>query len=99
MTDVDKQALPEEIGVVYKIPVSELKPHPLNPYHVRDDDAMQELSASIQKHGVLVPIIARKQEDGFELIAGHRRQHAAELIGLDTVPVPLKKIIVTRFEF
>lgn len=87
MTDADKQALPEEIGVVYKIPVSELKPHPLNPYHVRDDEAMQELSASIQKHGVLVPIIARKQEDGFELIAGHRRQHAAELIGLDTVPV------------
>ena len=87
MTDADKQALPEEIGVVYKIPVSELKPHPLNPYHVRDDEAMQELSASIQKHGVLVPIIARKQETGFELIAGHRRQHAAELIGLDTVPV------------
>ena len=87
VTDADKQALPEEIGVVYKIPVSELKPHPLNPYHVRDDEAMQELSASIQKHGVLVPIIARKQGDGFELIAGHRRQHAAELIGLDTVPV------------
>ena len=44
VTDADKQALPEEIGVVYKIPVSELKPHPLNPYHVRDDEAFGERS-------------------------------------------------------
>lgn len=81
------QELAEEIGVVYKIPVSELKPHPLNPYHVRDDDAMMELAASIQKHGVLVPVIARKKEDGFELIAGHRRQHAAQIIGMENLPV------------
>lgn len=81
------QELAEEIGIVYKIPVSELKPHPLNPYHVRDDNAMMELAASIQKHGVLVPVIARKKEDGLELIAGHRRQHAAQIIGMDTLPV------------
>ena len=77
----------EEIGVVYRIPVSDLQPHPLNPYQVRDDDAMQELASSIQKHGVLVPVIARKKEDGFELIAGHRRQHAAQLAGMDSIPV------------
>lgn len=92
MTDIEKQqefkaTAPEEIGVVYKIPVSDLKPHPLNPYHVRDDDAMQELASSIQKHGVLVPVIARKKDDGLELIAGHRRQHAAQKIGLDSIPV------------
>ena len=87
MTDMVNQNTPEEIGVVYRIPVSELKPHPLNPYHVRDDEAMQELAASIQKHGVLVPVIARRKDDGFELIAGHRRQHAARRIGMEAIPV------------
>ena len=87
VTDEKKQTAPEEIGIVYKIPVTDLKPHPLNPYHVRDDEAMRELAASIQKHGVLVPIIARHKDDGLELIAGHRRQHAAQKAGLDTVPV------------
>ena len=87
MTEKKRQPAPEEIGVVYKIPVNDLSPHPLNPYHVRDDEAMQELAASIQKHGILVPIIARQKDDGFELIAGHRRQHAARHVGLETVPV------------
>ena len=87
MTDVVNQNTPEEIGVVYRIPVSEIKPHPMNPYHVRDDEAMQELAASIQKHGVLVPVIARRKDDGFELIAGHRRQHAAQRIGMEAIPV------------
>ena len=77
----------EKIGIVYKIPVSDLKPHPLNPYQVRDDEAMQELALSIQKHGVLVPVIARKKDDGFELIAGHRRQHAAQMVGMEAIPV------------
>ena len=87
MTDMVNQNTPEEIGVVYRIPVSEIKPHPMNPYHVRDDEAMQELAASIQKHGVLVPVIARRKDDGFELIAGHRRQHAAQRIGMEAIPV------------
>ena len=87
MTEKKRQPAPEEIGVVYKIPVNDLNPHPLNPYRVRDDEAMQELAASIQKHGILVPIIARQKDDGFELIAGHRRQHAARQAGLETVPV------------
>lgn len=78
---------PEEIGIVYKIPVKELIPHPLNPYHVRDDDAMMELASSIEKHGILVPVIARHTDSGYELIAGHRRQHAAQLIGMDSIPV------------
>lgn len=77
----------EEIGVVYKLPVADLQPHPLNPYQVRDDAAMEELTASIQKHGVLVPVIARKKDEGFELIAGHRRQHASQRIGMETIPV------------
>lgn len=79
--------VPETIGVVYKLPVSDLKPHPLNPYYVRDDEAMAELADSIQRHGILVPVIARERDGGYELISGHRRQHAAQMVGLDSIPV------------
>ena len=77
----------EELGVVYRIPIAELNPHPLNPYRVKNDEKMQELSASIGKYGVLIPVIARKKDDGYELIAGHRRHFAAQQAGLDHIPV------------
>lgn len=77
----------EELGVVYKIPTTELKPHPLNPYHVKNDAATQELIQSIQKNGVLVPVIARKTPDGYQLIAGHRRHFAAIEAKLEHIPV------------
>lgn len=77
----------EELGVVYRIPIAELNPHPLNPYRVKNDEKMQELSASIEKYGVLIPVIARKKDDGYELIAGHRRHFAAQQAGLDHIPV------------
>ena len=77
----------EELGVVYRIPIAELNPHPLNPYRVKNDEKMQELSASIEKYGVLIPVIARKKDDGYELIAGHRRHFAAQQVGLDHIPV------------
>lgn len=77
----------EELGVVYQIPIAELNPHPLNPYRVKNDEKMQELSASIEKYGVLIPVIARKKDDGYELIAGHRRHFAAQQAGLDHIPV------------
>ena len=77
----------EELGVVYKIPISDLKPHPLNPYHIKNDEATQELIQSIQKNGVLVPLIARKVDDGYQLIAGHRRRFAALEAKLEHIPV------------
>ena len=76
-----------EVGVIYRIPIADLKPHPQNPYHVKNDEMMQELSASISKYGVLVPVIARRTDDGYELIAGHRRHFAARQAGLDHIPV------------
>ena len=76
-----------EVGVIYRIPIADLKPHPQNPYHVKNDEMMQELSASIGKYGVLVPVIARRTDDGYELIAGHRRHFAARQAGLDHIPV------------
>ena len=70
---------PEKIGSVLRVPLSQLHPHPQNPFAVRDDSAMQELKESVSQNGVLVPAIARpRAEGGYELIAGHRRKYACE---------------------
>ena len=79
---------PEKIGSVLRVPLSQLHPHPQNPFAVRDDPAMQELKESVSQNGVLVPAIARPRvEGGYELIAGHRRKYACELAGQDSMPV------------
>ncbi len=76
------------VGVIYQIPLSELHPHPQNPFAIRDDPPMRELTESVQKSGVLVPAIVRPREaGGYEIIAGHRRKHACEQSGLDSMPV------------
>ena len=88
MPEAANHQQPETMGVIYRMPTSELHPHPDNPFGVRDDPEMQELVDSVQKFGVLVPAIARPRPDGgFELISGHRRKHASELAGLDFMPV------------
>ncbi len=79
---------PETMGVIYRLQLSQLHPHPQNPFSIRDDQAMLDLIQSVQSHGVLVPAIARHRPDGeYEIIAGHRRKHASELAGLDFMPV------------
>ena len=79
---------PETMGVIYRLQLSQLHPHPQNPFSIRDDQAMLDLIQSVQSHGVLVPAIARPRPDGeYEIIAGHRRKHASELAGLDYMPV------------
>ena len=79
---------PETMGVIYRLQIKELHPHPQNPFAVRDDPEMLALKESVSKHGVLVPAIARpRSEGGYELIAGHRRKHASELAGIDFMPV------------
>ena len=76
------------MGEIYRIKIDELHPHPENPFGIRDDPSMMELVESVKQFGVLVPAIARPREDGsYELIAGHRRQKACELAGLDSMPV------------
>ena len=73
---------------VSKIRHDQLHPHPLSPFGIRDDPSMMELVESVKQFGVLVPAIARPRGDGgYELIAGHRRQKACELAGLDSMPV------------
>ena len=79
---------PETMGVIYRLQLPQLHPHPQNPFSIRDDQAMLDLIQSVQSHGVLVPAIARPRPDGeYEIIAGHRRKHASELAGLDFMPV------------
>ena len=78
---------------VREIPLSELHPFKNHPFQVRDDDSMKETAESIKKYGVLVPAIARPRADGgYELIAGHRRRHACELAGKETMPVIVRNL-------
>ncbi len=72
---------------VVEIPLSELHPFKDHPFKVKDDDAMMETADSIRQYGVLVPAIVRPDADGgYELVAGHRRHHASELAGKETLP-------------
>lgn len=78
---------------VQNIPLSELHPFPDHPFSVKDDDSMKETVESVKEYGVLVPAIARPRESGgYELVAGHRRKHACELAGLDTMPVIVRDL-------
>jgi len=78
---------------VQQIPIGELFPFKEHPFKVLDDEAMQRTVESVAQYGVLAPLIARSRpEGGYEIISGHRRQHAAELAGLDTLPVIVREM-------
>lgn len=78
---------------VQEIPLSELHPFKGHPFKVLDDDAMQKTVESITQFGVMTPAIARpRPEGGYELIAGHRRHHASELAGKETMPVIVRNM-------
>lgn len=84
-TNDQKQVFPTNI---IQLPTEELFAYPENPYRVRDDPAMEDLAESVKDFGVLVPGIVRSREEGgYELISGHRRKRACELVGLDSMPV------------
>ncbi len=71
---------------IYEIPIDEIDPFPDHPFKVRDDEDMQNLVESIRTQGVITPCMVRKKDDGrYELISGHRRKRACELIGMDTL--------------
>ena len=78
---------------VQQIPIEELFPFKEHPFKVLDDEAMQRTVESVAQYGVLAPLIARpRPEGGYEIISGHRRQHAAEIAGLDTLPVIVREM-------
>ena len=89
-TEQDRTApVTEEIR---SVPLSQLHPFKDHPFKVLDDDAMSETVESVKQIGVVVPLIARPTEDGYEIVSGHRRHHAAELAGLETVPVIVREM-------
>ena len=78
---------------VQQIPIGELFPFKNHPFKVLDDESMQRTVESVEQYGVLSPLIARpRPEGGSEIISGHRRQHAAQLAGLDALPVIVRQM-------
>lgn len=90
---------------VVEIPLSELHPFKDHPFKVKDDEAMMETADSIRQYGVLVPAIVRPDANGgYELVAGHRRHHASELAGKETLPCIVREPIkdfrrVKRYQY
>ena len=83
----------EQREQVQQIPIDALHPFTNHPFKVLDDEAMTRTVESIAQYGVLAPLIARpRPEGGYEIISGHRRQHAAQLAGLDTLPVIVRNM-------
>ena len=84
----------EQREQVQQIPIDALHPFTNHPFKVLDDEAMTRTVESIAQYGVLAPLIARPRSDGdgYEIISGHRRKHAAELAHLDTVPVIVRNM-------
>ena len=83
----------EQREQVQQIPIGELFPFKNHPFKVLDDDSMSDTVESVKQYGVLSPLIARSRpKGGYEIISGHRRQHAAELAGLETLPVIVRQM-------
>ena len=94
LTSYDDIFGPEETYErVQEIPLAELHPFKNHPFKVIDDEAMLRTVESVARYGVLAPAIARPRvEGGYELVAGHRRHHASELAGMDTMPVIVREL-------
>ena len=90
-SEADRQR--ESGDLVTEVPLAELHPFVNHPFEVRDDEDMQKLVESIKENGVLTNLtVRRRAEGGYEIISGHRRFHAAQLAGLDTIKVQVRDI-------
>ena len=102
-SEVDRQR--ESGDLVTEVPLSELHPFVGHPFEVRDDEDMQKLVDSIRENGVLTNLtVRRRAEGGYEIISGHRRFHAAQRAGLDSVKVQVREIdddqaIISRIDY
>ena len=78
---------------VRSIPIEQIGDFPDHPFKIQDDEQMQKLIESIQKYGVITPVVARKiGEEQYELISGHRRKHACKILGIDRLPVIVRDL-------
>ena len=75
---------------IVELPLSELRPNPYQPRKIFDDDALNELAASIKEHGVFQPIIVKKTIKGYDIVAGERRYRASKKLGLEKIPAIIK---------
>lgn len=83
----------EQTGQVLEVSIRDLFPFQNHPFKVLDDDKMLQTVDSIRENGILVPIMVRNRlKGGYEVISGHRRKHAAEIVGLETVPVIIRDL-------
>lgn len=83
----DAQRTENRLPKIYDLPIAEIDNFPEHPFYVKDDDEMKNLVESIRDVGVLTPILVREKDDGrYELVSGHRRKHACELLGMETIP-------------
>ena len=94
MFSTEENRQEEQREQVQQIPIDALHPFTNHPFKVLDDEAMTRTVESIAQYGVLAPLIARQRPDGdgYEIISGHRRQYAAKLAGLDTLPVIVRQM-------
>ena len=97
----EEQRQEEKREQVQQIPIDELHPFTNHPFKVVDDEAMTRTVESIAQFGVLAPLIARPRPDGdgYEIISGHRRQYAAKLAGLETLPVIVRDMMMMPLQF
>lgn len=78
---------------IYDIPLSEIDEFPDHPFHVRMDEDMDRLVESIRERGIITPVMLRQKEDGrYEMISGHRRKKACELIGMETIKADIRDL-------
>ncbi|MBQ9996992.1 MAG: ParB/RepB/Spo0J family partition protein [Clostridia bacterium] len=76
-----------------EVELSKLLPFPDHPFRILEDESMREMAESIRKYGVLMPLVVRPVEEGqYEIISGHRRKYACEIIGMETVPVIVREL-------
>ena len=92
MTDANRQSGEKEERII-EIEIERLRPFKEHPFQVKDDKEMFLLQESIEKYGILNPLIVRPVPDGYyEIISGHRRKHAAQLAGLTTIPAIVREL-------
>lgn len=89
----DQERAENQLPKIHNIPLSEIDDFPNHPFHVREDEDMDQLVESVKERGIITPITLRKKEDGrYEIVSGHRRKHACELAELETVPAEIKEL-------
>lgn len=89
----DQERAENQLPKIHNIPLSEIDDFPNHPFHVREDEDMDQLVESVKERGIITPITLRKKDDGrYEIVSGHRRRHACELAGFETVPAEIKEL-------